>query len=325
MQVDKTHVVPKKWEASRIQSLKNKLAVITGGNTGIGYETALQLARHGANVVLACRNESKGTEAIKKLEQELANVSDAGKLEFMQLDVSDLGSVKRFSDAFHKTHDHLDLLINNAGIMAVPYEVTVDGLESQMATNHLGHFALTSHLFDLLKASPASRVVSISSWAHRHTKGWDEDNMMRSKKRYSPLDVYADTKLINIIFTLEFARRLRAQGVTNVIPVVCHPGSVITNLFSAPIEKLNWFQSLFWRIWSKMPIYQSVQVGALPTLYAATASGVQSGNFIGTDGFRTMWGHPKLEDPHKLAKSESAGRKVWEQSEQLTSTPFVIA
>ncbi|RLN58821.1 hypothetical protein BBJ28_00025057, partial [Nothophytophthora sp. Chile5] len=159
--------VPDNWDATQMSSQKGKVAIVTGANSGIGYETALELARHGAHVVLACRNEARGQRAEANIREILASTPDAGTVEFKQVDVSDLSSVKTFSEEFTKAHDRLDLLINNAGVMAVPYAKTVDGYERQFATNHLGHFALTAQLFPLLKQSASSRVVNTSSHGHR--------------------------------------------------------------------------------------------------------------------------------------------------------------
>ncbi|TMW65991.1 hypothetical protein Poli38472_003756 [Pythium oligandrum] len=318
------HTVPAKWDASRIQSLKDKIAVVTGANSGIGYETALELARKGAHVVLACRNPGKCADAVKKIQEALASTTEAGKVESMQLDVSDLSSVQRFSEEFQKTHSHLDMLINNAGIMGVPYSETVDGFESQMATNHLGHFALTAQLFNSLKASPASRVVNVSSWAHRHANlKYDEDSILTPESKYDPWLVYSNTKLANMLFSLELARRLEASGITNVTSTVCHPGTTATDIITDAVDKHGWFMSTVWKISRAMPVYQTVEMGALPTLYAATAPGVKNMHHFGPS-FLRLWGYPVLEEPSKLGQSESAAKKLWEQSERLTKTSFPV-
>ncbi|GLE09027.1 hypothetical protein PINS_up020572 [Pythium insidiosum] len=334
-----------KWDASQIPDLHRKLAVVTGANSGIGFETALELARHGAHVVLACRNEARGREAVDKIRQTLqqdnANASSEqpqqqqqqqqprqqqqhGDVEFMQLDVSDLGSVQRFTQAFRASHDRLDLLINNAGIMAVGYATTVDGLESQLATNHLGHFALTAQLFDLLRQSAPSRVVNLSSLAHRSALRFDEDEIMTPPSKYNPWFVYADSKLASLLFTAELSRRMEASGIEGVTAVACHPGVTATNLMAAPSENNSWIYRLMWKVSSALPIYQSVAMGALPTLYAATASEAKSGAFYGPDGFNSMRGYPVLEEPSNQAKSLSAAQKLWELSEKLTRTPFQL-
>ncbi|GLD92509.1 hypothetical protein PINS_up001068 [Pythium insidiosum] len=331
-----------KWDTSQIPDLHRKLAVVTGANSGIGFETALELARHGAHVVLACRNEARGREAVDKIRQTLqqdnANTSSEqqqpqqpprhqqqhGDVEFMQLDVSDLGSVQRFTQAFRASHDRLDLFINNAGIMAVGYATTVDGLESQLATNHLGHFALTAQLFDLLRQSAPSRIVNVSSIAHRSALRFDEDEIMTPPSTYNPWFVYADSKLANLLFTAELSRRLEASGIEGVTAVACHPGSTDTNLKTAPSQNNSWFYRMTWKVSSVLPIYQPAAMGALPTLYAATAPGVRNGEFYGPDGFNAMWGYPKLEEPSTKARSLSAALKLWEVSERLTGTPFPL-
>ncbi|RLN97589.1 hypothetical protein BBJ28_00023237 [Nothophytophthora sp. Chile5] len=252
-----------------------KVAIVTGANSGIGYETALELARHGAHVVLACRNEARGREAEASIREILASTSDSGTVEFKQVDVSDLSSVKTFSEEFTKTHHRLDLLINNAGVMAVPYSKTVDGYERQFATNHLGHFALTAQLFPLLKQSASSRVVNTSSYVHRGAslKRFQASGpgvMRTSDKGYSGTDVYSESKLCNLLFTNELDRRLRAQDVQGVTAVTSHPGITATNLVKAPATENNWLLRMTWRALSVLFMYQDAPAGALPTLYAAT-------------------------------------------------------
>ncbi|TMW68946.1 hypothetical protein Poli38472_001102 [Pythium oligandrum] len=316
--------VPAKWDATRIQSLRNKLAIVTGANCGIGYETALELARKGAHVVLACRNEGRAAEATNNIRAELRDTPGAGQVEFMQLDTSDLSSVSRFASEFKKTHDRLDLLINNAGVMAIPHAESVDGLEMQMATNHLGHFALTAQLFEVLKASAPSRIVNVSSIAHRTAPTFDEKKFVLSKDKYDQWTAYGNSKLANLFFTFELGRRLESNGITGVTAVACHPGSTATNLITAPVEKSGCLWRTAWKIVGFLPIYQPAPMGALPTLYAATAPGVKNGDFYGPKGFQAMWGYPTLENPSKQSKSVSAAQKVWEMSELLTGTLFPI-
>ncbi|TMW68950.1 hypothetical protein Poli38472_001106 [Pythium oligandrum] len=316
--------VPAKWDDTRIQSLRNKLAIVTGANCGIGYVTALELARTGAHVVLACRNEGRGTEAINNIRAELWDTPGAGHVEFMQLDTSDLSIVSRFASEFKKTHDRLDLLSNNAGVMAIPHAESVDGLEMQMATNHLGHFALTAQLFEVLKASAPSRIVNVSSIAHRMAPAFDEKDFILSKEKYEQWGAYSNSKLANLFFTFELGRRLESSGISDVTSVACHPGSTRTNLITAPVEKSGCLWRTTWRITRNLPIFQSAAMGALPTLYAATAPGVKNGQFYGPEGFQAMWGYPALEEPSKQSKSVSAAQKVWEMSELLTGTLFPI-
>ncbi|GMF23540.1 unnamed protein product [Phytophthora fragariaefolia] len=298
--------VPDNWDASQISPQQGKLALITGGNSGIGYETALQLARNGVHVVLACRSAERGREAETKIREALASQPNAtGNVEFMQVDVSDLSSVKKFADEFKKTHGRLDLLINNAGIMGGAYSKTVDGYERQFATNHLGHFALTAQLFDMVKESAPSRIVNVSSMVHRNAFwSFDEDDIMAtSERKYSQWFNYANTKLCNILFTLELDRRMKAAGVDGVAAVACHPGTTSTNLLTAPsTTNSNWLWTTAFKLWTLMP-RQTIEMGALPTLYAATGGDVKSGDLFGPNHLNAMFGHPSRETPSKLSHS----------------------
>ncbi|TMW65993.1 hypothetical protein Poli38472_003758 [Pythium oligandrum] len=316
-------VVPKKWDANEIPSLHQKIVIITGGNAGIGFETALELVRNGATVVLACRNEVRGLQAVVELEQKLEYVPEAGKAVFMKLDVSDLSSVQAFATAFHESYDRLDLLINNAGIFGIPYMETADGLEMQMATNHLGHFALTAQLFDLLLKSADARVVTVSSMGHRGAK-YNEDDIIMTRENYDLSHAYTTSKLANLLFTFELTRRLGDHGIRNVKGVACHPGTTATKIMQDSIEKSKWYHRLEFSLIRSLPIFQSTSMGALPTLYAATAPTVKSGQFFGPGGFGGFGGYPALEDPSKQSKSVSAARKLWVASERLTNTRFAL-
>ncbi|KAE8974573.1 hypothetical protein PR003_g23871 [Phytophthora rubi] len=252
--------VPEKWDASQIPSQKGRVAVVTGANSGIGYETALELARKGADVVLACRNEQRGREAESKLRETLAATSEAGTVTFAQLDLGDLNSVQKFSEDFKQSHQRLDLLINNAGIMGGAYGLSADGYERQFATNHLGHFALTAQLFPLLKASAPSRVVNVSSIVHRSASTWNEDDIMAtSADTYREMDNYGVTKLSNILFTKELARRIQAAGVEGVTSVACHPGITATSLATASAANSGgWLWWLVYKVtdWSPPALCQ---------------------------------------------------------------------
>ncbi|HAP61105.1 MAG TPA: short-chain dehydrogenase, partial [Cytophagales bacterium] len=194
------------WSVSDIPNLANKIVLVTGGNTGLGFETVKVFAEKGAEVILACRTVAKGEAAKTNIGQV------AGKITVMALDLGDLTSVKAFADAFLKTYSHLDILVNNAGIMMTPYGLTKDGLEQQQGVNHFGHFALTSHLFELLKATPGSRIVNVSSLAHKRGE-MDWDNLMYAEgKEYTPIKAYGRSKLENLLFTYELQRRIKAAG-----------------------------------------------------------------------------------------------------------------
>ncbi|GAB9467629.1 hypothetical protein Gpo141_00004967 [Globisporangium polare] len=321
--------VPPNWDASKIPSLDGKLAVVTGANSGIGYVTALELARSGAHVVLACRNEQKGAEAAQKIRDELnkdkSTTEVEARVEFLQLDVSDLGSVQRFAEAFKSSHGRLDLLINNAGVMAVPFALSADGVESQFATNHLGHFALTAQLFGVLKASAPSRIVNVSSLMHRFANLKSEE-IVAQEKNYSAMSVYCQTKLCNLLFSHELHRRIQQQKeqAAGVAVVTCHPGYTSTNLTGPPGAAQGWFERTFWKFAHAVSLGQAVSTGALPTLYAATAPGVVSGDFYGPRAFFSLWGKPTLEEPSKDAKSELLAAKLWEESERLAKVSFQV-
>ncbi|KAI9979925.1 hypothetical protein PInf_027459 [Phytophthora infestans] len=318
--------VPGNWDASQIPSQKGKVAVITGSNSGIGYETALQLARNGAHVVLACRNEERGREAEASIREALATIPDAGTVELMQVDVSDLSSVKQFTEEFKKTHNRLNLLINNAGIMGGVYIKTVDGYERQFATNHLGHFALTAHFFDLVKESTPARIINVSSMTHQNaTWAFDEDAIMvTNEPKYSQWLNYANTKLCNILFTFELDRRVKAAGLEGVTAVAYHPGTTSTNLLTAPSTlNSNWLWTTAFKMWTLMP-RQTSATGALPNLYAATGSEVEGGDFFGPKGLNAMFGYPAREMPSKLSQSTAAATKLWTLSERLAHLSFDI-
>ncbi|GMF22665.1 unnamed protein product [Phytophthora lilii] len=282
------------------------------------------LALKGAHVVLACRNEERGKEAETKLRDTLATTPDAGKVEFVKLDLGDLSSVHKFADDFKKSHDRLDLLINNAGIMGGGYGLSADGYERQFATNHLGHFALTAQLFPLLKQSAPSRVVNVSSMMHRSAPTWNEDDIMvTSEDKYREMDNYGVTKLSNILFTKELARRIKAAGVEGVTSVACHPGITATSLATASAtNSKGWLWWLVYKITDLSP-RQSCPMGALPTLYAATGSEVEGGDFFGPKHLKTF-GYPVREEPSDLSKSESGAKKLWTLSERLAHLSFDI-
>ncbi|EGZ25230.1 hypothetical protein PHYSODRAFT_483273 [Phytophthora sojae] len=320
--------VPSNWNAAQMPSQAGKVAIVTGANSGIGYEMALELARKGAEVVLACRNEERSLQAQADIVGQLAASADAGSVKFMQVDVGDLSSVRNFCEEFKKAYSRLDILINNAGIGGGTYTKTVDGYELVFATNYLGHFLLTTQLFYYLKKSAPARVVSVSSFLHCfvHRQAWlsfNENRVMApNEKTYAQWSNYANTKLYNILFTMELHRRLRAKGITGVTAAACHPGIASTNLFTAPATDNR---SCFWKIFFKASTvvpHQSTQMGALPTLYAATGDNVAGGDFFGPGNLGTFFGYPRREEPSKLSRSTKAAWKLWEASEKLAKVNF---
>ncbi|ETL93383.1 hypothetical protein F442_08721 [Phytophthora nicotianae P10297] len=317
--------IPDNWDVCQIPSLKGKVAVVTGSNSGIGYETALQLARKGAHVVLACRDETKGLAAAATLDELLGTEPERGSFQFLQLDVGDLKSVREFAESFKRGHDRIDLLINNAGVMGGSYALSVDGYERLFATNHLGHFALTAQLFELLKQSRAARVVNVSSGLHKRGEAsFNEDEIMvTSESKFGQVQTYGETKLCNILFTVELDRRIKAAGIETVTAVSCHPGYVATNLgANMAAANNNWLYWLLIKFMTLLPGGKSPEMGAMPTLYAATGNEVVGGDYIGPKDRTT--GSPARHEPAKLCKSEPAGKKLWAFSEKLASLTFVV-
>lgn len=300
-------------------NLTGRSVIVTGSNSGLGYESALQLARHGASVTLAVRDQSKGVQAASAM---LANTPGV-EVHVGQLDVSDLDSVRTFAQRWSSEHPQgLDLLINNAGIMATPQRKSAQGFEMQLATNHVGHFALTGLLFPALVAVPNSRVVNVSSLAHRMVKGFNFQDPMGTKK-YRAWGAYGQSKLANLLFTTELSRRLEL-GDYSVGAVAAHPGFSATNLQGAASKMRG--NSLEFRVTQLMNsvIAQSAEMGALPILFAATAPGLPNDSFVGpADKWQTR-GYPTLVDRTDAAKDPLSARRLWDWSEEITgiSYPF---
>jgi NAD(P)-dependent dehydrogenase (short-subunit alcohol dehydrogenase family) len=285
--------------------------VVTGANSGLGLSTARELARAGARVVMACRNLEKGEAARREIEAAVP----AAVLELEQLDLGSLDSVRAFAQRFRDGHDGLDLLINNAGVMAPPRGETADGFELQFGTNHLGHFALTGLLIGSMEGRGDARVVTLSSTAHR-TGRIAFDNL-GGERHYFRWRAYGQSKLANLLFALELERRLRAAG-SSVKSMAAHPGYAATNLqFAAP----PLLDRLVMRV-GNLVIAQSEDMGALPTLYAATHPGLPGGTYVGPDGIGEQRGHPKPVSPNRAARDEAVARRLWEVSEEMTGVRF---
>jgi len=303
-----------KWTAAQIPALNGKTALITGANSGIGYQAAVELARHGAHVVLACRNAAKGAGALARL---LAEVP-GGSAEVVSLDVSSIADVKRFAAEFLAGHRSLDLLINNAGVMALPKrELTAEGFERQFATNHLGHFALDGLLMPALLAAPAPRVVTVASIAHR--TGKIEFDNLQGERKYGPREAYNRTKLANILFARELERRARAAG-SKLVSIPVHPGVSRTNIIENGMAPTGLKAVVIGAVANL--VMQSDQAGALPTLYAATSPEAKGGEYIGPDGFLGVKGSPTVEKPKPQALDEAVGARLWAVSEQLTGVVY---
>lgn len=305
------------WTSANLPDLTGRLAIVTGSNSGLGFETAQQLAQHGANVTLAVRDTAKGSQAAALMQKNFAGID----VNVGQLDVSDLESVREFSQHWSREHPQgLDLLINNAGIMATPQRKSAQGFEMQLATNHLGHFALTGLLFPALVAVPNSRVVTVSSLAHRMAKGFNFDDPMGAKK-YRAWGAYGQSKLANLLFTTEFSRRLEL-GDYSVGAVAAHPGFSATNLQGAASKMRG--NSLEFRMTQLMNtvIAQGADMGALPILFAATAPGLPNDSYVGpADKWQTR-GYPTLVDRNDSAKDALSARRLWDWSEEITGVSY---
>lgn len=301
------------WTTADMPDLTGKVIIVTGANSGIGFEAAKEFARKGAQTILACRSLEKAEAALEEIVAEIPNAP----AEIMQLDLASLDSVRAFAAAFKAKYDRLDVLVNNAGIMMVPYGTTEDGFERQFGTNHLGHFALTGLLIDLLLKTPGSRVVNISSGGHRFGE-MDFDNLMfEDGNGYSPIGAYGRSKLANLLFTYELQRRFDAAG-AHALSVAAHPGTSRTNLTGHMEDR--WYFKLFVPL---MPLLlQSAAMGALPTLRAAVDPNVSGGQYFGPDGVREQRGYPVLVESNEASHNEADARRLWQVSEQLTAVRY---
>jgi NAD(P)-dependent dehydrogenase (short-subunit alcohol dehydrogenase family) len=296
-----------RWDADRIPDQTGRIAIVTGANSGLGLVTARELARHGAQVVLACRNMDKGRVAFG----EVKATASGPEPELEELDLASLDSVRAFAERFRSDHDGLDLLVNNAGVMAPPRRRTADGFELQLGTNHLGHFALTGLLLGVMEGRDDTRVVTLSSNAHKF--GRIAFDNLNGDRRYFRWNAYSQSKLANLLFALELDRRLRAHDST-VKSLAAHPGYAATNLQSAAAPL---FDRLVMKVGNTV-IAQDDEMGALPVLYAATEPGLEGGTYVGPDGVAEQRGHPKIVEPSKSARDARTARRLWEVSEELT-------
>ena len=289
------------WTAADLPDLGGRTFVITGANSGIGLAAARELGRAGARVVLAVRDPDRGEQAAATI---------PGEREVRRLDLSDLESVRAFAEEWQ---GELDVLVNNAGVMAIPEGRTQDGFELQVGTNHLGHFALTN----LLLPRITDRVVTLSSGAHR-IGNLDVDDLNWERRRYRRWGAYGQSKLANLLFTLELQRRLAAAG-SDVRAVAAHPGYAATELQG---RTENLLQNAIMAVGNRV-IAQSETMGALPTLFAATRD-IPGGSFVGPDGFLEQRGHPRLVPRSDAASDTETARRLWERSEELTGAGFPL-
>lgn len=305
---------PLPWTPQDLPSLENARIMITGGNSGIGFDTARVCAEKGAELILACRNQAKANDAAERIRRGVPNAS----VTTMTLDLGSQKSIRDCAKDFLGTYQSLDVLVNNAGIMMPPYELTEDGFESQFGVNHLGHFALTGLLLPALEAAPKARIVNISSLAHRFGDMNLENPMFEGGVGYSRSRAYGRSKLANLLFTFELKKRLNECG-SKVIAVTAHPGLAATNLS-------RYLETYFFVRWA-MPLVQrfiqSPEMGALPTLRALGDPGVESGDYYGPDGFRQQRGYPRKVGSSKLSRDPHLASRLWTLSENLTGIRFL--
>ncbi|AEV71828.1 dehydrogenase of unknown specificity, short-chain alcohol dehydrogenase like protein [Mycolicibacterium rhodesiae NBB3] len=299
-----------KWTTAQIPDQTGRIAVITGANTGLGYETAAALAAKGAHVVLAVRNLDKGKDAARRVEA----TSPGARVDLVELDLTSLASVRAAADALNSAHDKIDLLINNAGVMFTPKTATKDGFELQFGTNHLGHFAFTGLLLDRVLAAPGSRVVTVSSTGHRLIEAIRFDDL-QWERSYNRFRAYGQSKLANLLFTYELQRRL--QG-TNTIAAAAHPGGSNTELMRNLPRLVQPLTAL------ARPLFQGADMGALPTLRAATDPGVLGGQYFGPDGFAEQRGYATLVSSNRASHDVAAQQRLWTVSEELTGVVFPV-
>ena len=303
-----------KWTAERIPDQSGRVTVVTGANSGLGLVTARELARKGARTILACRNQAKGEDARGAIEIR----APSAQVEVAELDLASLDSVRAFAGRLRSEHEGIDLLINNAGVMATPRRRTADGFELQFGTNHLGHFALTALVIDMLERRDDARVVTVASGAHRF--GRIAFDNLGGDRRYFRWRAYGQSKLANLLFALELDRRLRAAG-SKTKSTAAHPGYAATNLQHAGPTRVD---ELLMVVPNRF-FAQSDEMGALPILYAGTEPGVEGGTYVGPDGVAEQRGHPKPVSPSAAARDEAVARRLWEVSERMTGVRFELA
>jgi len=302
------------WTLADIPDLTGKTIIVTGANTGLGFEAVKAFALNGANVIMACRSLEKGEMARKQL----VRFFPSSIIQVMQLDLADLKSIRSFATTFRESHAHLDVLLNNAALMMAPYSVTKDGFESQMGINHLGHFALTGVLMDVLRKSPGSRVVNVTSLSHKQGNMDFENLLFENGKDFSAVKAYGRSKLSNLLFTYELQRFFEANKI-DCIAVAAHPGIANTNNPSSVAEK-NMLMKLYKLSFSS--IIQPPSLGALSEIRASVDQHVKGGDFYGPGGLLELSGHPTQVRPKHTALNTAIAHKLWVVSENLTAVSY---
>ena len=296
-----------KWDIKNESSQLGKIAIVTGANSGIGYETTLGLVKKGVEVIMACRNIQKAEDAKAKILQ----LHPEAKIKSMMIDLTSLTAVKKFVHEFQRQFDKLDILINNAGIMMSPYKITQDDFESQLATNYIGHFALTGLLLPLLTKTANSRIITLSSLSYKWAQIQFDD--FHAQKGYSSRKAYGQSKRACLMFAFELQRRLSIADY-NILSVAAHPGLCKTNLDQYFPSFIRTLGSLF---------LQSAQYGALPVLYAALSKDIKGGEFIGPDGFQQLRGYPTRIDADEYSNDKEVAQHLWKVSQDMTNVFYL--
>jgi NAD(P)-dependent dehydrogenase (short-subunit alcohol dehydrogenase family) len=294
------------WSTQNIPDQSNKTIIITGASSGLGKEASKILSEKNATIIMAVRNTKKG----KKVAEEIKQQNPSAKLEIREMDLSSLQSVHDFVEGVKSEYDKIDILINNAGIMACPFDTTKDNYEIQMGTNHLGHFALTGLIMPLLKKAKNARIVATSSIGHKLGK-IDFEDLNWEKRTYKSTQAYADSKMANLYFTYELARKLSDEE-SDIKVTAAHPGWTKTNL-----QKHSWYMRMLNPLFSQGP-----DQGVLPTLRAAFDDHAKSGDYYGPSKFFEMQGSPVIVKSNELSHSKEAAQKLWEVSEQMTNIRY---
>ncbi len=305
-----------RWTTEQVGDLSGRRMLVTGANSGIGWEAAKVLAAHGAHVVLACRDTAKGERAAQRIRA----TSPGARVEVIELDLADLASVQDAAETFAARHGRLDVLCNNAGVMWLPYRMTADGFEMQFGTNHLGHFALTGRLLGLLLAADAPRVVTVSSNLHRG--GAIDFGNLDAGRGYDPRRAYAQSKLANLLFTFELQRRADAAGTALTASVAAHPGWAATNLQTAGPRMAGAVVTEQVHRLANRLFAQSAAGGALPTVRAAVDPQIRGGDYVGPSGPGQLRGAPAAVSPSSTARAPEVATRLWEASEALTGVRY---
>ncbi|WP_436901727.1 oxidoreductase [Halovenus halobia] len=304
------------WAADSVPDQSGQTVIVTGANSGLGFEATKVLAGKGAHVVLACRSVERGEDARDSIREEFP----AASLSVRELDLASLASIRSFAETFTDEYDSLDILCNNAGVMAIPRQETEDGFEMQFGVNHLGHFALTGLLLDTLEStSGQARVVTHSSGAHE--RGRIDFDDLHSEDSYAKWGAYGQSKLANLLFAYELDRRLNDAG-SNVLSTACHPGYADTNLQRRGPEQSGSRLRLAGMKLANFVLAQSAEAGALPLLYAATDESIEGGEYVGPGGFVNMRGTPEIQQSNERSRDEETAERLWTVSEEQTGVKY---